>query len=179
MLPLINIAPTPITPQASLVSTPVPDSNTLRVPPSTVAPPVSSAQVDPNASGKNQLLPQTGTTASTPSSPPTVTTGTNNLAPEVPLGAPATLIAQMLGQKTLPPEAQNALRGVLNEYEKVIINSYVKYKPSNAFLPQSEPSSAFSQLVKQIPVQEKPAPADNAPETEDADLSIDESTAAS
>ncbi|MFO0389133.1 MAG: hypothetical protein ACK502_05375 [Alphaproteobacteria bacterium] len=165
MLPLINNTFTPVTPQPSVVATPVPESSTLRVPPTTVAPSVSNAQVDPNASGKNPLLLQTQGTPSSPAAAITqsLVSGTVNLAPEKSLGAPATLLAQMIGQN-LPPEAQNALRGVLNEYEKIVINSYVKYMPSNASLPQSEPASEFSQIVKQsaTPVQEKPAPSRSA-----------------
>jgi hypothetical protein len=159
MLPLINTAYMPVTTQPSLVATTIPENNTLRVPHNNVTPPVSSAQVDPNASGNNKLLAQPAAqtpAASTAAATPAVTT---NLSPATPIGAPATLLAQMIGQ-TLPPEAQQVLRGVLNEYEKVIINSYVKYKPSNASLPRAEPAGAFSQLVKQTaPAQEKPATA--------------------
>jgi hypothetical protein len=179
MLPLINNAFTPITPQPSLIATPVLDSNALRVPPTAVAPTVSNAQVDPNASGKNPLLPQTSGTSSAPASvmAQSLVSVTVNLAPEKSLGAPATLLAQMIGQN-LPPEAQSALRGVLNEYEKIVINSYVKYMPSNASLPQSEPASAFSQMVKQsaTPAQEKPAPARSTAATNSPQPANDDSS---
>ena len=160
MLPLINTTLTPITPQPSLVATPVPDNNTLRVSPTAVAPSVSSAQTDPNASGNNKLLLQGGAGSTQPvaSMAQSLVTNVTNLSPETPLGAPATLLAQMIGQN-LPPEAETVLRGVLNEYEKIIINSYVKYMPSTASLPQAEPSGTFSQTLKQLSSapQEKPA----------------------
>ncbi len=185
MLPLINTTLTSVTPQPSLVATPVPESNTLRVPPTAVAPPVSSAQIDPNASGNNQLLPQTTGTPSSPSAAiaQSLVVTANNLSPGAPIGAPATLLAQMIGQN-LPPEAQNMLRGVLNEYEKIIVNSYVKYKPSNASLPRAEPAGAFSQMLKQItsPAQEKPAPvraaspANTAQTETDVDDTVQEAT---
>ncbi len=163
MLPLINNIYAPPPSQPALVATPVPDNNTLRVLPTSVAPPVSSAQTDPNASGNNQLLIPTASSAPAAASAAPAMAGTvTNLSPEVPLGAPATLLAQMMGQN-LPPEVQNSLRGVLNEYEKIIINSYVKYKPSNASLPQAEPASTFNQMLKaSAPAQEKPAPARSA-----------------
>lgn len=159
MLPLVSNTFTPIATQPSVVATPMPESNTLRVPPTAVAPSVSNAQVDPNASGKNPLPLQTPGTPSSPAAAITqsLVSGTVNLAPEKSLGAPATLLAQMISQ-TLPAEAQSALRGVLNEYEKIVVNSYVKYMPSTAALPRAEPAGAFSQLLKQstTPVQEKP-----------------------
>jgi hypothetical protein len=48
-------------------------------------------------------------------------------------------------------------RSLLTEYEKLVAFSQVKYKPSNASLPEPEPANLFGQLLKETARQPEPA----------------------
>lgn len=130
-----------------IVNTTVPGTATVHVPYDNVAPSVSSAQINNNARGNSNAAappPVAPPVTDTPDLPqvtplPSVLTGA---PPGVTLTAQATFIAQLAGQDT-SPETQV----ILVQYEKMVTNSIVKYKPSFAFKPPDEPSSVFGRIL--------------------------------
>ncbi|MCE2927120.1 MAG: hypothetical protein LW823_05715 [Rickettsiales bacterium] len=145
MLPAVNSAPV-IVPAPVIVATTVPGNNVLRVAPDNVAPNVSNVPVGDNTrrgSGatSSQAAPVTSTVASGFSSLVTFLDGTPS---SLSLNASTTFMAQLISQDNSP-----YARGVLSEYEKLVVLSQVKYKPSNASMPEPEPNNIFSQILKQ------------------------------
>jgi len=148
MLPVATIT-APVPAPATLIATALPDSNALRVPADTVAPTVSSVSVDLNASGNS--APQPIISAQTPA-PAAIASNDNAplFAGALDAGsspaAQAAFIAQLVSQE-IPPAQRSAYSGVLEQYEKIVANSFVKYKPSNAGIPQFTPEHAFQQTL--------------------------------
>lgn len=134
--------PQPLT----LVATPLPNSNALRVPYDNVAPSVSNAQLDNNASSNRNYLPKTESSQTAP-----LTTSSNEnfslaaLANSTSFSASAqtTFLAQ-LASGDFSPEA----RSLFAQYDKLVSYANVKYKPSNAGKP-TEPVSLFGEFLKQ------------------------------
>ncbi len=134
--------PQPLT----LVATPLPNSNALRVPYDNVAPSVSNAQLDNNASSNRNYLPKTESSQTAP-----LTTSSNEnfslaaLANSTSFSASAqtTFLAQ-LASGDFSPEA----RSLFAQYDKLVSYANVKYKPSNAGKP-TEPTNLFGALLKQ------------------------------
>jgi hypothetical protein len=130
-----------------LVNTTTPGTTVVHVPPDTVAPSFSSPQVDTNARGNNAGLPasqpppQPQSQLSADASAFPTLTGSN--AQKFTLGAQANFIAQLIGQDITP-----SVQGILVQYEKLVNIGNVKYKPSDAFKPQAEPSSLFGKLLQ-------------------------------
>lgn len=146
MLPAVTaIAPT--TPPPIVVATPVPGNYTLRVPPDNVPAPVSNVQIDNNARGGGGSVSGSAaqTLAGTPaSSLSSFIPSFNGTPTTLSLSAETTFIAQLLSQ-----DISTQAKSVLAEYEKLIAIAKVKYKPSNALQPQSEPAGVFGKLVQQ------------------------------
>lgn len=148
MLPVSSSVTIPL-PSQTLVATPLPDNNTLRVPVDNVAPPVSNAQINNNARGNSSEA-----SAQAEGGSLSVPVSQNSASPIfVPSGASSSsanssFIAQLVSQE-VPQNLQSELQGTLAAYEKLAAISYVKYKPSNAALPQAEPTGVFGRLLQQ------------------------------
>lgn len=153
MLPLSNISNYSQI-QVPLVNTAVPGSAVTHVPYDTVAPSVSNAQVDNNASPNNVQ-----TTAPQPTAQQVAGNGANPSSASIGqqqsqnTGLQTAFLTQLLAQDN-SPETQT----ILVQYEKLVALGNVKYKPSNAFKPE-EPSSLFGQILHQ----EQSAPVEAAP----------------
>jgi hypothetical protein len=145
MIP-VNISTSPLQTSPPLVNTTTPGTNETRVPPTAVAPSVSSPQIDTNARGNNSLLARKEAPAAAPSSPSvsfTATAGVPQPAQTYTLGAQVNFLAQLIGQDTSAPTQR-----VLVEYEKLANIAGVKYKPSNAGKPEaSVTSSLFDEFL--------------------------------
>ena len=146
MLPIVPTINTYTLPPP-IVNTAIPGTAITHVPYDNVAPSVSNAQVDNNARGNSTPPPSP---ADQPASTPqdTVDTATFSNAPNstsnsLNIGAQASFIAQLAGQD-VSPETQ----GVLLQYEKLVTISNVKYKPSNALKPISEPANQFGRIIQ-------------------------------
>lgn len=164
MLPVAAITASVPAP-ATLVATALPDSNALRVPADNVAPLVSSVSVSLNASGNSAPPPiistqvQTASLASNDNAPLFAGALDAGGSPS----AQAAFIAQLVSQE-IPPSQRATYSGVLEQYEKIVANSFVKYKPSNAGIPQFTPEHAFQQTLHDEPVRfEAPQPAPQQP----------------
>lgn len=127
-----------------LVSTAVPGSAIARVPYDNVAPSVSNAQIENNARGNSggavaeaeaaaASAPQENISASLPASSQSLNAS-----------AQAAFVAQLAAQD-MSPEGQTALA----EYEKMVVYSDVKYKPSNATKPAPMPSGVFGRIMQE------------------------------
>ena len=142
--PLGNINSIATTP--TLVATALPNSIALRVPYDNVAPSVSSAQLDNNASGNRNSLPKTEvpqTVASTASANEKFFLSSLANSTSFSASAQTTFLAQ-LASGDISPE----VRSIFAQYDKLVSYANVKYKPSNAGKP-SEPSSLFGAFLKQ------------------------------
>lgn len=147
MIPVINTAVNIPPAQTVLVATPLPDTNTLRVPFDNVPPSVSNAQINNNARGNGAYAAVESVDYAVPvtsASAPAAAPGQSSIAP----GIPAAFIAQLVGQQ-MPVALQGALGGVLAEYEKMIVSSFTKYRPSNASLPPPPPSGVYGRILQQ------------------------------
>ncbi len=146
MLPAVSSAPV-IPPAPVIVATTVPGSNVLRVAPDNVAPNVSAVPVGDNthrnASAASSTPPAT-TTSTMASGFSSLVAFLDGTPSSLSLNASTTFMAQLMSQDSSP-----YARSVMSEYEKLVALSQVKYKPSNASLPEPEPSSVFSQMLKQ------------------------------
>ena len=145
MLPLVNsINPLPV--QPALVATAMTDAGALRAPYDNVAPTVSQAAIDPNAQ-------QPPAFAVPEQNDPTDNSSANQsfaLFPPSPAAtaAQAAFLAQLISQE-VPAAMQETFRGVLAQYETMVVNGFTKYKPSNAGIPKPAPASAFAELLHQ------------------------------
>jgi hypothetical protein len=143
MMPVVNSLTTYTTPP-TLVGAALPGNNTLRVNADNVPPPVSNVGISNNTKGGNAAVPvaastQTSTSAATSFmlSPFIYTTPTSLSA-----GAQTTFFTQLMGQ-----DGGSATGNMLAEYEAMLAMSQVKYKPSNANLPEPEPASIFGRIL--------------------------------
>ena len=146
MLPVINSAPV-ITPAPVIVATTVPGNNVLRVAPDNVAPNVSAVPVGDNTrrgGGAASPAPASTSATTTASGFSALIAFLGSSPSSLSLNASTTFMAQLMSQDNSP-----YARSVMSEYEKLVALSQVKYKPSNASLPEPEPSSVFSQILKQ------------------------------
>jgi hypothetical protein len=136
-------APAPPT----LVATSLPENFAQRVPYTNVSPSVSSVQIRNNASGN-------GSYASVDyvaqlSVPVIEGEGATGAVDSVASSKiPAAFLAQIIGQD-VPPSLQGALSNVLASYDQLVVNSFVKYRPSNAQLPPPPPSGVFGKILAQ------------------------------
>lgn len=146
MLPIAvvnNYNPVPV----SLAGATLPGSVVAHVPYDNVAPSISSAEVNNNASPNSEMATSdqaAAIQADANDGEQTSSAAANNAAQNQSGGAQATFIAQLISQDISPP-AQT----ILVQYEKLVAISNVKYKPSNASKPAAAPSSAFGQILQQ------------------------------
>jgi len=173
MLPVVP-STTTFTYQTPLVNTVTPGSTVVHTPYDNVAPSVSSDTVENNTKG-NSTPPASAPEQITP----TVPDGADGFSAllgagpsSLNAGIPATFIAQLAGQEG-SPETQV----MLVQYEKMIANSIVKYKPSFAFTPTPEPSSVFGRILQtekqQSGVQDAaPPPAETPSASTQADVAM-------
>jgi hypothetical protein len=146
MLPAVNSTPV-IAASPVIVATTVPGNNVLRVAPDNVAPNVSAVPVGDNAkrnSAASSQQPASLTTQNTSNGFSALIRFLDGTPSSLSLNASTMFVAQLMSQDNSP-----YARGVLSEYEKLVALAQVKYKPSNAALPEPEPSSIFSQALKQ------------------------------
>lgn len=148
MLPAINAITAYIPPPPTIVATVIPGNNTVRVPADNVSPPVSNVQIDNNARGNNVPFANTSSAASTLTlSMPAFSSFTplfNGTPTTLSLSAQTTFFAQLMSQ-----DNSSLTQGMLSEYERIVAMSQVKYKPSNAMMPEPEPMNLFSQILQQ------------------------------
>jgi hypothetical protein len=165
MLPLAAINVNQV--QVPIINTVTPGTTVTHVPYDNVAPSVSNAQVDNNASSNNAAAPAAepppapADTADTQAFYASLANGAASTAP----GAQATFLTQLIAQDLSPP-----VQTILMQYEKLVAFSNVKYKPSNAFRPEPAPSGEFGRILQQEspPVQSaQPLPAAPAPVSEE------------
>lgn len=147
MIPVINTAVNIPPAQTALVATPLPDTNTLRVPFDNVPPSVSNAQVNNNARGNGAYAAVESVDYAVPVASASTAAAAGSQSSVAP-GIPAAFIAQLVGQQ-MPVALQGALGGVLAEYEKMIVSSFTKYRPSNASLPPPPPSGVYGRILQQ------------------------------
>ena len=147
----------PVTP--SLVATPLPGNNAVRVPSTDVAPSVANVQVDNNSQSNRNFTARIETQAPAPtladdnqfsvSYPPAASRG---------ISAQTTFLAQLAAQDTSAPA-----KVILVQYEKLLSLGAVKYKPSDAGKPSIAATNLFNSLLKSsapaAPQNDNPAPA--------------------
>lgn len=145
MLPAVN-ATTAYTTPPTIVATGIPGNNTLRVPPANVSPPVSSVQISNDARGNNPAIAALSgeSAAAIAQQFSSFIANFNGTPTTLSMGAQTTFLAQLMSQ-----DASTPARSVLSEYEKMVQLSQVKYKPSNATMPQAEPASLFGKMLQQ------------------------------
>jgi hypothetical protein len=175
MLPVINpISSIPL--QTPLVATTMSDAiASLRVPPDNVAPSVSPASIDPNASRGNSFTPMPEAAAApTVATTPSILGGTFLINSGAGFWASpqATFLAQVIGQD-LTAES----RVVLVQYERIMRLGDVKYKPSNATLPMPDPAGIFGRLLQEEKSLRVSPPQAPPPAAEEAAVSADTATA--
>lgn len=139
--PIANIPLPSATP--TLVATALPNSSALRVPYYNVAPSVSSAQLDNNASANRDFI------AKTHMPQPPASSG----AEKFPLNETATSISFSPGAQTAflaqlaSGDISAEVHGIFVQYEKLLSYANVKYKPSNAGKPEDN-INLFSSLLQ-------------------------------
>lgn len=177
MLPVASVNnPVPV----PIVNTTLPGTVVVHVPYDNVAPSISSAQVNNNASPNSEAAAAEEETATDQADAVSeeaqaASNATSNAAPSLP-GPQATFLAQLLSQDGSPP-----VQTILVQYEKLNALGNVKYKPSNAFRPTQAPANTFGQLLQEsrpaptiqpaaapTPVTRQPVAAPSAAEQEEA-----------
>jgi len=145
MIPVINATASHTLPP-TIVATAIPGNNTVRVPPANVSPPVSSVEINNNARGNNT---QVANPAPAPAQPAYAGNGFSSFislgggAPgTLSLNAQTTFFTQLLAQ-----DYSAQAKSFLSEYQSLVAIAQVKYKPSNASLPEPEPSGVFGKLL--------------------------------
>lgn len=167
MLPIVASTNT-VSFQTPPVNTTIPDTNVARVPYTDVAPSVSGAQINNNTQGNNTVIARAPEQTATQSAAASESGGSNFLAQQqssinssLSSGVQATFVAQLAAQ-----DVSDETRGVLVQYEKLVANANIKYKPSNAAKPQEGPSSVFGRLLQSeasnVPNNEAPTPVSEA-----------------
>lgn len=151
--------------QTPLVNTTTPGTNITRVPYDNVAPSVSSAQVDNNTQGNNTIVSSSNQQAPASETAAAAEEGASgflnqiqrSVSASLSSGVQSTFVAQLAAQDSSPET-----NGILVEYEKLVANANVKYKPSNAAKPQDGPSSVFGRILQSekpaVQANEAPAP---------------------
>ena len=144
--------------QTPLVNTTIPGTNVARVPYDNVAPSVSNAQIENNTQANTTIVSQqqqspadvaTDTSLTESGSSAFLAQQQRSVSASLSSGVQSTFVAQLAAQDG-SPETQ----GILVQYEKLVANGNVKYKPSNAQKPDDGPSSIFGQILQS----EKSAP---------------------
>jgi hypothetical protein len=146
MLPVLNISSSYSAP-ATLVATVIPDTNTLRVAPSTIAPAVSAVQIDPNTTPSPNITPPAPVTQTQTAADTAAVISANNAA-QATAGSPsqAEFLAQLVSQE-IPPVLRDTYKTVLAQYEVAVANSFVQYKPSDAGIPPITPADSFQDVL--------------------------------
>ncbi len=142
-MPVATITQLPPPTQVSLVATPLPGTSALRVLPDSVAPSVSVPSIGPDGKGNGVYAsPPAPSTSFTPIAPPLATLIPSSLSTSsATLGASAIFATQLLSQDV--PGAVEFLA----VYEALVAASQVKYKPSNAALPEPAANNLFAKLL--------------------------------
>ena len=143
MIPTVSTVS--ILPPVTLVNTSVPGSIALRAPIDSVAPSVSSAQLDNNARGSSTALAAPAASSAAAPSPADsfALLPSSNSADGI-ATAQTNFFAQLIGQGG----GQDA-HSLLVVYERLVENSQVRYKPSNADLPAPAPSGVYGRILQQ------------------------------
>ncbi len=147
MLP-IAVVNNPNLIQVPIAGTTFPGSAITHVPYDNVAPSISSAEVNNNASPNSTAITAgdqpAATAADSYDEEQTSSTSATNAMQNQGGGAQATFLAQLMSQDGSPPA-----QAILVEYQKLSAIGLAKYKPSNAMKPLAAPSSAFGQILQQ------------------------------
>jgi len=137
-----SIANISIPAHINLVATPLPNSVALRVPSTNVSPTISSAQIDNNASGNSNFIPQKTTASSLaiPLQTSSAFSAQNYVLSGTSGGAVQAGFLAQLASGDSSPEVDK----IFVQYEKLVKYSTVKYKPSDAGKPEDAASSFSS-----------------------------------
>lgn len=137
-----NTISTPSVP--TLVATTLPNSIALRVPSDNVAPSISSAQLDNNASGNRFALAKNDPSLAVLTNPRAeiFSSITNSNSAPITANAQTAFLAQLAGG-----DISSETQSIFLQYEKLLNYANVKYKPSNAGKPV-EPVGIFKNILK-------------------------------
>lgn len=144
MMPVISNTQIPLPTQVSFIATPMPATQTLRVAPHAVSPSGFDVAITPDHKGTGGYAPAAATnTLTTSIAPATLST----LIPASFSTSTASLSANaMFATQLLSQDAQGAGE-LLATYEALAEASQVKYKPSNATLPEPAPNNLFARMM--------------------------------
>lgn len=134
-------------PPPTFVATYIPgNSGAVRAPADAVAPSVSNAEIHNDTKGSTPLPGNTqNAPVQLPVSGGAFVPSISNSSTSLSASAQMTFMAQMIGQDSSP-----VTRHIMVEYEKMMTLSQVKYKPSNAGLPQqNDPADVFQKMLAQ------------------------------
>jgi hypothetical protein len=149
MLPAVTSNVVFIPPQqAPLTNTAILGSNVTRVPSDNVPPSVSNAQVDNNAKGNSDSFASASAAINAQVESDATFSLPSGASPTPSVNLPTTFLAQLLGQD-IAPDINSVTGSILLAYEKLIVLSNVKYKPSNALKPLPGPAGVFGNLLQQ------------------------------
>jgi hypothetical protein len=144
MLPgaiISNPVPVPI------VNTTLPGTTVTHVPYDNVAPSISNARVDNNASPNNGSAAaeaEAEQAAAASEEDQSFSTAATGATAQAQVNAQATFLTQLLSQDAAPP-----IPTILLQYEKLVALGNVKYKPSNAFKPVPAPANTFGKILQE------------------------------
>ena len=169
MLPVIANIPVVLPTQPTLVATPMPNAAAVRAPYDAVAPSVSNPAVGDNKQGNAsvasaaQVAVSAAVSADVPLSVPIPASFSTNSAS---LSAGAMYATQDMAQNSDDAPV------FLQAYEKMVALSEVKFKPSNAGVPEAQPADVFSRVMQQDRAAPRPAPIAHAVETQVASSEV-------
>jgi hypothetical protein len=142
--------------QTPLVNTALPGDAVARVPFDTVAPSPAGVELRNNTQGSGGGVNPSAQAqvAAGQAAAPDAQEGASqfiaqlqrNIATSLGNGVQATFVAQLAAQDITPE-----VRGILTQYEKLVANANVKYKPSNAAKPEAAPAGVFGRLLQAQP----------------------------
>jgi len=145
MMPIASHTQVVVPTQVSLVATPMPGTTVLRVLPDAVVPSLPDASLGPDYKGTGGYAGTASAPAPAPASPSgflSVLIPSHFSTSSASLSASAMFATQLLSQG-----AQGGGEGYLIEYEALVAASQVKYKPSDATMPQPPSGGLFAKLL--------------------------------
>ena len=149
-MPVVSNTQITLPTQVSFVATTLPGTQALRVLPDAVAPAVSDAALGPDYKGNGGYAGAAVSTATTTSSSPSLL---STLIPANFSTASASLSASaMFATQLLSQDAQGGTE-FFAVYEELVAAAQVKYKPSNATMPEPASGSLFAKMLAETQAQ--------------------------
>ena len=149
MMPIVSNTQITVPTQVSFVATAMPGTQALRVLPDAVAPTVSDAALGPDYKGNGGYTGVRATSAALPTATPVLSTliPVSFSTASASLSASAMFATQLLSQDT---QAGTQFFAV---YEELVAAAQVKYKPSNASMPEPVPGGLFAKMLAETQTQ--------------------------